>query len=71
MSEFFRILADDWGKPVSKLQEYLNQLEDEMIDTVEDLELLKSDSEAWSKIKSKWPSALPRRIEAKLANFRA
>ena len=45
--KFFQKLADDWGKPVSKLQEYLQQLEEEMVDTVDDLEDYVADSELW------------------------
>ena len=64
VKKFFKMLADDWGKPLSKLQEYLGQLESEMVDTVQDLEHLIADAETWGKVTSSWPIALPKRIEA-------
>ena len=39
IKDFFEIVAKEWGKPLAKLQQYLESLEDEMIDTVKDLDL--------------------------------
>ena len=39
IKEFFEIVAKEWGKPLGKLQQYLDALEEEMIDTVKDLDL--------------------------------
>ena len=61
--KFFQKLAHDWGKPVSKIEKYIEKLEGEMIDTVQDLELLISSPEKWSKFTDSWPIALPLKIE--------
>jgi hypothetical protein len=42
-----------------------------MIDTVKDLNLQVSDEKAWGEITASWPKALPKRIEAKLADLNA
>ena len=42
-----------------------------MVDTVMDLNLQVSDETAWAEITASWPKALPKRIEAKLAELNA
>ena len=70
IKEFFEIVAKEWGKPLSKLQQYLESLEDEMIDTVKDLDLQVTDEKSWGEITASWPKALPKRIEAKLSEMK-
>ena len=46
-------------------------LEEESIETVKDLNLQISDEKTWAEITASWPKALPKRIEAKLAELDA
>lgn len=39
IEDFFTVVAKEWNKPLAKLQQYLENLQDEMIDTVKDLDL--------------------------------
>ena len=70
IEDFFTVVAKEWNKPLAKLQQYLESLQEEMIDTVKDLDLQVSDEKAWGEITASWPKALPKRIEAKLRELK-
>ena len=42
-----------------------------MIINVNDLDAIVNDEKTWSEITAAWPKALPKRIEAKLAEMKA
>ena len=60
------MLADEWGKPISTFQKYIDALEEELIETEDDLILIVENEKLWQEISSTWPKAIRARIEAKL-----
>ena len=64
------MLADDWGKPISTFQKYIDALEEELIETGKDLILIVERKEDWKEISSTWPKATRARIEDKLQELK-
>ena len=64
------MLADEWGKPISTFQKYIDALEGELIETEDDLILIVENEKLWQEISSTWPKAIRARIEDKLQELK-
>ena len=68
---FFEILAEEWGKPLTKLEKQIKSLEDEDIITVKDLDHLVADEISWKEVTADWTVGLRNRVKIKLSDLKA
>ena len=68
LDEFISKMAKEVGCNPGQEVEFIKQLEQEMIYTLEDLQLLIFDNASWEKLTTQWPIGFKARVQKELTN---
>ena len=68
LDEFISKMAKEMGCDQGQEVEFIKQLEQEMIYTLEDLQLLIFDNASWEKLTAQWPLGFKARVQKELTN---